>query len=145
MFHDVWYDDRYWSKILHSTIPTESLGPVSSHGQGHRLRTFMLKSYVKDFRTSLFPNPLMDLVHVWYDDRYWSKFYTLPFPPLYMTLELYVKVLHKIFKTRLFLNPMIYLVHIWYGDRYWFKILCSTIPTPIHDLKVKVTDLESLC
>ena len=25
------------------------------------------------------------------------------------------------------------------------KILCSTIPTPACDLKVKVTDLESLC
>ena len=33
----------------------------------------------------------------------------------------------------------------WYGDRYWSKILHSTIPTPIHDLKVKVTDLELLC
>ena len=27
----------------------------------------------KVFRTSLFPNPVMDLVHIWYDDRYWSK------------------------------------------------------------------------
>ena len=57
----------------------------------------MLKFYVKDFRTTLFPNPLMDLVHVWYDDRYWSK----------ISLQ---------------------------GD----------IPTPVHDLKVKVTDLEVL-
>ena len=52
---------------------------------------------VKDFRTSLFPNPLMDLVYIWYDDRYWSK------------------------------------------------ILFSTIHTPMHDLKVKVTDFELLC
>ena len=37
------------------------------------------------------------------------------------------------------------LVHVWYGDRYWSKIFHSTIPTPIHDLKVKVTDLELLC
>ena len=59
--------------------------------------TFMLSFYVKVFRTSLFPNPLMDLVHVWYDDRYWSK------------------------------------------------ILHSAIPTPIHDFKVKITDLELLC
>ena len=28
---------------------------------------------VKVFRTSLFPNPLMDLVYIWYDDRYWSN------------------------------------------------------------------------
>ena len=33
----------------------------------------MLKFCVKVFRTSLFPNPMMDLVRVWYDDRYWSK------------------------------------------------------------------------
>ena len=41
------------------------------------------------------------------------------------------------------------LVYIWYDDRYWSKILFSTIPIPIpipmHDLKVKVTDLELLC
>ena len=35
------------------------------------------------------------------------------------------------------------LVHVWYDDRYWSKILHSTIPTPIHDLKVKVTDRTS--
>ena len=60
-------------------------------------RPQMLKFYVKIFRTSLFPNPLMDLVYIWYDDRYWSK------------------------------------------------ILFSTIPTSMHDLKVKVTDLVFLC
>ena len=36
------------------------------------------------------------------------------------------------------------LVHVWYDDGYWSKILHSTIPTPIHDLKVKVTDLKLL-
>ena len=34
---------------------------------------FIFKFCVKIFRTSLFPNPMMDLVHIWYDDRYWSK------------------------------------------------------------------------
>ena len=38
------YDDTYWSKILCSTIPT-TLG--QDQGQGHRLRIFMLKFYVK--------------------------------------------------------------------------------------------------
>ena len=33
---------------------------------------------------------------------------------------------------------MMDLVHVWYDDRCWSKILHSTIPTPIHDLKVKV-------
>ena len=37
------------------------------------------------------------------------------------------------------------LVYVWYDDSYWSKILFSTIPTAMHDLKVKVTDLELLC
>ena len=51
----------------------------------------------------------------------------------------------KVFKTSLFPNPLMDLVYVWYNDRYWSKILFSTIPTPIHDLKVKVTDLELSC
>ena len=39
---------------------------------------------------------------------------------------------------------MMDLVHVWYDDRRWSKTLCSTIPIPIHDFKVKVTDLEFL-
>ena len=50
----------------------------------------------------------------------------------------------KVFRTSLFPNPMMDLVHVWYDDGYWSKILHSTIPTPIRDLKVKVTDLELL-
>ena len=37
------------------------------------------------------------------------------------------------------------LVHVWYDDGYWCKILHGIIPTPTHDLKVKVMDLELLC
>ena len=36
------------------------------------------------------------------------------------------------------------LVHVWCDD-FTQKILHSAIPTPIHDFKVKVTDLELLC
>ena len=36
------------------------------------------------------------------------------------------------------------LVYMCYVDRYWSKILFSTIPTPMHDLKVKVMDLDLL-
>ena len=32
-----------------------------------------------------------------------------------------------------------------YDDRFWSKILHSTILIPIHDFKVKVTDLELSC
>ena len=32
-----------------------------------------IKYYVKVFKSSYFPNCKMDLVHIWYDDRYRSK------------------------------------------------------------------------
>ena len=47
----------------------------------------------------------------------------------------------KVFKTSLFPNPWMDLVYIWYDDRYWSKILFSTIPTPMHDLKVQMTKI----
>ena len=33
-----------------------------------------VKVFVKVFKTSLFPNLITDLIHLWYDDTYWSKF-----------------------------------------------------------------------
>ena len=44
-----------------------------------------------------------------------------------------------------FLKPLMDLIPVWQYDRNWSKILCGTIPNPVHDLKVKVTDLECLC
>ena len=89
----------------------------------------------------------MDLVHVWCDDRYWSKILhsAIPTSIHYFKVKVMDLELLKVFRTSLFPNPMMDLVHVWYDDRYWSKILHSTIPTPIHDLKVKVTDLELLC
>ena len=55
-------------------------------------------------------------------------------------LKFYVKV----FRTSLFSNPIVYLFHVWFDDRCWSKILCSMIPNPVHDFKVKVTNLEFL-
>ena len=83
----------------------------------------------------------MDLVYVWYNDRHWSKILRSRSHINTFMLKFYVKVL----RTSLFPNPMMDLVHVWYDDRYWSKILCSTIYIPLHDLKVKVTDLELLC
>ena len=37
------------------------------------------------------------------------------------------------------------LIHVLLGDRQWFKILCGSLSITVHDLKVKVTDLEFLC
>ena len=113
----------------------------------------MLTLYVKVFRTSLFPNPLMDLVHVWCDDRYWSKILHIAIPtPIHhfkvkvTDLELlYQSFALKVFRTSLFPNPMMDLVRVWCDDRYWSKILHSAIPTSIDHCKVMVTDLELLC
>ena len=33
-------------------------------------------------------------------------------------------------------------IHLWHDDRALSKILGSTIPIPVHGLKVKVTDFE---
>ena len=44
------------------TVPSPP--PYMTLGQGYGLRTFMLKFYVKVFRSSLFPNPVVYLFHV---------------------------------------------------------------------------------
>ena len=33
-------------------------------------------------------------------------------------------------------------IQLWRDDRALSKILCSTIPIPVHDIKIKVTDFE---
>ena len=32
-----------------------------------------VKVFVKDFKTTLFPNLITDLIHLWNDNTYWSK------------------------------------------------------------------------
>ena len=41
-----------------------------------------------------------------------------------------------------FLKPSMDFIHLWRDDRALSKILRSTIPIPVHGLKVKVTDFE---
>ena len=76
----------------------------------------------------------MDLVHVWYDNRYWSKILhsAIPIP------------IHD-FKVNFsfFAKPSMNFIQLWRDNRALSEILFSTIPTPMHDLKVK--DLELLC
>ena len=72
-------------------------------GQGLGLRNFMLKFCVKVFKISKFLNPCMDLLYIWYDNRFWSKILlgtilTIPTPAYDLKvkvtdLEIYVKVL----------------------------------------------------
>ena len=97
---------------------------------------------------------MMDLVHIWYDDRYWSKIlcstihnFTHPKHDLKVKVTdrtFMLKFYDKSFRTSLFLNSVVFLFHVWHDDRCWSKILCSTIPNPVYDFKVKVTDLEFL-
>ena len=65
---------------------------------------------------------------------------------IFLTLSFFTGATSTSLKFDLYFpNPLMDLVYIWYDDRYWSKILFSTIPTPMHDLKVKVMDLELLC
>ena len=66
-------------------------------GQGHR--NFMLTFCDKVFKIS-FLNPCMDLLYIWYDNRYWSKilFSTTPTPANDLKvkvtdLDIYAKIL----------------------------------------------------
>ena len=106
----------------------------------------------------------MDLVHIWYEDKYWSKSLrrTIPNP----LNDLKVKVMDLNFLCQSFtpkvLGPHYFqtlwwrltmsvfawllmdLINVSHGDRYWSKILCGTFSIPVHDLKGKVADLEFL-
>ena len=41
-----------------------------------------------------------------------------------------------------FAKPSMDFIQLWRDNRALSKILCSTIPIPVHDLKIKVTDFE---
>ena len=41
-----------------------------------------------------------------------------------------------------FVKPSMDVIQLWRDDRALSKILCSTIPIPVHDLMIKVTDFE---
>ena len=44
-----------------------------------------------------------------------------------------------------FAKPSMDFIQLWHDVRALSKILCGTIPIPVHDLKIKVTDFEFLC
>ena len=41
-----------------------------------------------------------------------------------------------------FAKPSLNFIQLWRDDRALSEILFSTIPVPVHDLKIKVTDFE---
>ena len=76
------------------------------------------------------------------------KFYMVPFPTQKVTDS---EFLYKSFVINVlrfyffFAKPIIDFVQLWRDDRSVSKILCSTIPVPVHDLKIRVTDFEFFC
>ena len=121
-FVHIWYDDCYSSKVLFSN----TLHVAITSRQGHRLKNFIFKF----FKSSYFPNHMMDFVHVWYDDRYRSKFLFSNTPSHAHGLKVKViKFLFKCFKSSYFPNHMIDLVHIWNDKRYRSKVLLIITPT----------------
>ena len=81
------------------------------------------------------------------------KFYLVPFPTQKVTDS---ELLYKSFVINIlqfqffflllffffFAKPSMDFIQLWRDDRAVSKILCSAIPIPVHDLKVKVTDFE---
>ena len=80
----VWCDDRYWSKILHSAIPT----PIHGFKVKFTDLELLCLSFVLKF---LGPHCFQTLWWIWFvygmmiDTG--PEFYTVPSPPLYMTLR----------------------------------------------------------
>ena len=44
-----------------------------------------------------------------------------------------------------FAKPSMDFIELSRDDRALSKILCSNIPIPVHDLKIKITDFEFFC
>ena len=105
----------------------------------------MLKFYVKVFRTSLFLNSVVYFMFGMMIDA-GPRFYVVRSPTPYMTLRSRSRTKNfciAIFYTfSFFLKLSIDFIHLWRDDRALSKILRSTIPVPVHGLKVKVTDFE---
>ena len=97
-------------------------------------------------KTTLVLNPVLYLVHIRYDDGPNILCSTIPVPihDLKDLKFLCVNFVFRLLQCLFFVKPLMELIHVWHGDRDWSKILCGIIPNPVHDLKVKVTDLEFL-
>ena len=84
----------------------------------------MLKFSLKFFKTSLFPNLITDLIHLWYDDTYWSKILCSTCIP---TTLGHVKV--KVKDLELFSNLITDLIHLWFDENF-AQCNPSTPPAP---------------
>ena len=108
----------------------------------------MFKFSLMFFKTSLFPNLITDLIHLWYDDRYWSiilpSFILIPLVHVKVKVTVMskfsVKILRQSFKASLHLNQTIDLIYIWCHDIYWSKVFISTIGIHDGELGVEITN-----
>ena len=76
------------------------------------------------------------------------KFYLVPLPTQKVTDSefLYKRFVINVLQFQFFFaKPSMDFIQLWRDDRTLSKILCSTIPIPVHDLKIKVTDFEFFC
>ena len=97
---------------------------------------------------SVFVKPLMDWFMFGMVIETSPKFYMVPFPTQKVTDSefLYKSFVINVLQFSGFLaNPSMDFIQLWRDDRALSKILCSTIPIPVHDLKIKVTDFEFFC
>ena len=79
------------------------------------------------------------------------RFNMVPFPIQKVTdseflyKSFVINVLQFLFFFFFFAKPSMDFIQLWCDDRALSKILCSTIPIPVHDIKIKVTDFDFLC
>ena len=91
----------------------------------------------------------MDLLYIWRDYRYWSKFYSALSSPSandlegkVTDLEIYVKICVKVFKISQFLNPCIdlpfyiyiYIILFSNSNKYIYKALVIIHIHIVYDL-----------
>ena len=97
---------------------------------------------------SVFVKPLMDWFMFGMVIETGPKFYMVPFPTQkvidseFLYKSFVINVLQFQF---FFAKPSIDFKQLWHDDRALSKLLCSTIPVPVYDLKIKVTDFECFC
>ena len=96
---------------------------------------------------SIFVKPLMDWFRFGMVIETGPKFYMVPFPTQNVTDSefLYKSFVINVLQFQFFAKPSMDFIQLWCDDRALSKILCSTIPIPVHDFKIKVTDFEFFC
>ena len=96
---------------------------------------------------SVFVKSLMDCFMFGMVIETGPKFYMVLFPTQKVTDSefLYKSFVIMFYNFSFSAKPSMDFIQFCRDDRALSKILCSTIPIPVHDLKIKVTDFEFFC